>query len=470
MFQHPTRSLFAALLIGALAACKSGGGEPEPDQPTVPPQPEPVSGYHFDIEAPAVVRTVDRRLAGANYLHTRDLVHGTFGPRAEAMGVSYLRWPGGAIAEDELPYHQTYFENGSSRDWQGFNHDADWSLRNISEYAVSKDMEVMVVLPTKKYVTQPGVIDEQTIRNEIGPFVRELTRGRFGPIPDLLEIGNEFYWGNDKLEAEDYAQVARIIIEEVRANQAQHIDVALQAGRLGQGMIGRVASAFSSAEKTQFDFIADHIYTRNFDWTLFDQRFDMYQNNWGDKPVLISEWNVKSTKDGDPSIYAWGIEQAAPMVRVWDSMVKNNTRAATFWAVQQNTMTAAYPNEADDPQTEMYVAGRTFKWLSDTVGMTRQDVIQRGQDGMGAFAYKSGNQILAFVAGLDAGQQQVTLDFPGQTVTSARGTRMSGLRDVRKQVPALNTMSPAVNGSRVQITVNNQSDQELIRLDIQLSQ
>ena len=205
MFQHPTRSLFAALLIGALAACKSGGGEPEPDQPTVPPQPEPVSGYHFDIEAPAVVRTVDRRLAGANYLHTRDLVHGTFGPRAEAMGVSYLRWPGGAIAEDELPYHQTYFENGSSRDWQGFNHDADWSLRNISEYAVSKDMEVMVVLPTKKYVTQPGVIDEQTIRNEIGPFVRELTRGRFGPIPDLLEIGNEFYWGNDKLEAEDYS-------------------------------------------------------------------------------------------------------------------------------------------------------------------------------------------------------------------------------------------------------------------------
>jgi hypothetical protein len=469
MFQHPTRSVFAAFLIGALAACKSGGGGEDPSTPVQPPQPDPISGFHFEVEAPSQVRVVDPRMAGVNYLHTRDRVQGTFATRAEALGVTYLRWPGGAMAEDEIPYHDAYFTNGHQRDWQSFTHDADWSLKNVSEYAVAQGMEVMVVLPTKKYVLSPGVIDEAAIRQEIGPFVHELTRGRFGPVPDLLEIGNEFYWGNDKLEAEDYTGVARIILEEIRSNQANHIDVALQAGRLGQGMIGRVASSFSTAEKEQIDFIADHIYTRNFDWNNFNDRFRMYRNNWGDKPALISEWNVKSTKDGDPSIYAWGIEQAAPMVRVWDAMVRENTKAATFWALQQNTMTSAFPNEGEDQNTQAYVGGETFAWLAQTVGMTRQDVVQRGEDGMGAFAYREGNRVIAFIAGLDAGQQQVKVNFPGETVVSATGRRMSGIRDLRKQTPELRDPTPAISGGQVQITINNHSDQELVRLDIQLA-
>lgn len=460
------KNFLSIALVVSLCACK-GGGDDEGAGPD--PRPDPVSGFRFRIEQDPTPEAVHRRMAGVNYLFTTDRLDGTYGPRSEHLGARFFRWPGGGIAESVGDYHRVYLERAASRDWSSFSHDESWSLEAMLSFAEQQSGDVMIVLPTKKYYDfSSGTIDRDAIKEEVGGFVYQMTRGRFGSQRiAVVEIGNEFYWGDEKIPPEDYAELANVMIGQIRQNEAYHLGVAIQGGRLGNSEIGAVAGGFTSDQKAEVDFIADHIYTRNHGDDDFLSRFRMYRNFWGDRPLLISEWNVKSKSDADLDVYAYGIEQAAPIVRVFDAMVDNNAKAAAFWAVQQNNRTSAYPREGMEPDSSPYIGGEVFGWLAGTVGMTRQNVLHLGESGMDGWAYSDEDRMIVFLAGLDAGKQQVTVEIPEMGhISLVSAIRMSGERDVPKQAPRLSGMTPRIEGNRMTFTMNKESAQELVRFVI----
>jgi len=469
----PTLKILSLPLLFLLTtACKSDGSGGSPKGSEDPPPAEEVeeiqSGYVVQIQTPTSVSTVPRTLAGANFLATRDRLEGTFGPRAEELDVTLLRWPGGGLTETWEDFLNAYIVDAHARDWSTFSHEEPWSLEAFLEWTDDRDIVPTVVLPIKRYVSENGeTVDLERMGKELGAFVHQATSGRFGPQEVLLwELGNEFFWGEARMSAEVYTQICTYLLPILQENAAYPIQIGIQAGRLGDSQIGRVADGFSDEQKDQVGFLIDHIYPRNFEWDTYDSRFRLYQVHWGDKPVYISEWNQKSDGSGDPSDFAWGIEQPAPMLRAWDSMVRNNVEYGAFWAIQQNNYTSAYAREGEHPEMAPYIGGVMFDWLTDTVGMEQLDAIQLGQSGLYASAYRSGGDLTIFVAGLEAGEQQVHIDIPGYNITSREGIRMSGERDVRRQTPVLDQMSPLVSGETITFTVNSKSEQELVRIKL----
>lgn len=461
----PYVALLAAILL-SLSACKS---EKSPDAPELPPAPieEPpqVDGYSFRLDPLPSPQIVPIHMAGANYLAPSDLLEGSFGSRAQSLDVTLLRWPGGELTENWDPFLDTYIRGADQRDWSAFDHAEPWSLSNFLSWTQGHDITPTIVVPTKPYIDEQENIDLDRARHEIGAFVREVTSGRFGAQKiEIWEIGNEFMWGGAKFSEEVYAELASELLHVLRENAAYPIKIGVQGGRLGDSRIPRVAAGFTSEEKDDVDFIIDHIYTRNFDYETFNQRFPMYLGSWGSKPLYISEWNQKS-HDEEPGVdYAYGIEQAAPLLRVWDAMARNNVAWASFWAIQQNNMTSAYAREGEHPNLPPYIGGVMLDWLTDTVGMSRMEVTQLGQDGLFARAYTDLNEITVFVAGLEAGEQQVTLELPQYSFSVIDATRMSGERDIRRQIPDLQEIHPAVFGRTMTFTINKNSPQELLRI------
>ena len=454
----------------ALCSCKSDGGNTSDSKENDEVISEiPADGFLYHLTQPASPVRVPMTLAGANYLATRDLLEGTFGDRVKSLNTTLLRWPGGALTETWEPFLDTYINGAHTRDWGNISHNEPWALSNFLDWSSKNQITPTIVLPFRKYIDEHHNIDFSTMEQELGAFVEQVTTGRFGQHPvTVWEIGNEFMWGSDEeiVSEETYGDLASRLVEVLHDRAAYPIKVGIQAGRLGNNRISRVASRFTAAQKSKVDFLIDHIYTRNFDYDTFDGRFPLYRNNWGMKPIYISEWNVKSSSDADLSYYAFGIEQAAPMLRVWDAMVTNNVEWAAFWAVQQNNYTSAYPLEGVSPGAPPYIGGIMLQWLTKTIGMERLDVTELGTEGIFIRAYASDTEIIVLAAGLEVGNQQVKIRIPGFEIQTVEAEKMSGEKDQARYFPDIDSISPKVNENLINFTINSSSPQELVKLEI----
>jgi hypothetical protein len=444
-----------------ISACQDETDQEENDQITT------IEGFGFHIEKPASPLIVPTTLAGANYLATRDLLAGTFGPRAESLDITLLRWPGGTLTEEWEDFLNAYIIDADIRNWDHFENNAPWSLQNFLSWTSERDIVPTMVLPTKRYINQDGSIDHDRAGRELGAFVREVTSGRFGDHPvEIWEIGNEFMWGDFKISEETYAELASTLIPVLRDAAQYPIKLGVQAGRLGDGRIPRVAAGFTAQERDDVDFLIDHIYARNYDWDYYLSRFQMYRNNWGEKPIYISEWNIKATQGANLDTYSYGIEQVGPILRIWDSMVGNNVQYGAFWAIQQNNWTSAYPREGEYPDVDLYYGGSILDWMTDTVGHERLQTTQIGDDGMYAASYFDNSNLTIFVAGLEAGTQQVKLLLPDFNIQSVNAIRMTGERDKRRSHPTYFGLNPLISDGQVTFSINTNTDQEIVKIEI----
>lgn len=445
----------------ALGACQQGSGAGESDAGT------PIrDGIVFRITEAATSRTVSPRMAGVNYLMHRDLLDGTYGERADALGTRLFRWPGGAVSEWNTAYHTAYLEGQGAAD-------APWALERMLAHAAARDAEVMVTLPTKKYLDPAtGQVDRTAIDREIGPFVQAISEERFGGAVPFVQIGNEFFWSDqdhDPMEAEPYIAIARAQIAAIGARVARPPGIIVQGGRFdGNDEIGRVAAGFDRAERALITHVSDHLYPSRYADARYESRLAAHARAWDGIPLAVTEWNVKARTGVDPMAYSYGIAQAAALMRMWDGMVAAGVDLATFWAVQQNNWTSAYQNEGVTDDAGPFVAGRVLPWLTGTVGAARMDALQLGADGMDAWAYRSADdRLIVFVAGLEAGRDvPARVELPGSGWRVLAAERMSGPRTDWNPVPVLEPIFPALDaaGAAATLTLNRQTGNEVARI------
>ncbi|NHQ76019.1 hypothetical protein HAT86_16365 [Roseovarius gahaiensis] len=199
---------------------------------------------NFEVSAKNISQNtyVDAHFGG-NFLATKDSLgeDGTFDEAVQALGLTTLRYPGGALTEQNLGVLTPETEQIIGRDTG-----EPIEFTPISEfitYAEEQGLAVTFVLPTRVFVGDQtdengerfAEVDEDAVRN----FVSQATDGSLGGESDIqaFEIGNE-YWGAGEMSAVEYGRVASemaaIIDDELsklpNPEQFEDIDIIVQMG------------------------------------------------------------------------------------------------------------------------------------------------------------------------------------------------------------------------------------------------
>src|SRR6056297_3303178 len=180
---------------------------------------------------------------GGNFLATKDSLgeDGTFDEAVQVLGLETLRYPGGALTEQNLGVLTPETEQVIDRDT---GEPIEFTpISDFTSYAEEQGLPVTFVMPTRVFVGEQtdengdrfAQVDEDAVRN----FVSQATDGSLGGAPDIqaFEIGNE-YWGAGEMSAVEYGRVASemaTIIDDAISNlpdaeRYENIDILVQMG------------------------------------------------------------------------------------------------------------------------------------------------------------------------------------------------------------------------------------------------
>lgn len=151
---------------------------------------------------------------GANTLFQINTMGEGFNATMENLGVTNIRWPGGAISEgyfDPANPDTPLAVSRTTINPQPFG-DTVLTFSETMEWAAHAGAGVSIVLPTQHLIDAAGRIDWNAME-DIADFVREATSegGKYADARiTALEIGNE-YWGT-QLTAENYGKIANALV------------------------------------------------------------------------------------------------------------------------------------------------------------------------------------------------------------------------------------------------------------------
>lgn len=357
---------------------------------------------------------------GGNLLAPRgDLLgDGSYAEAVEYLGVSGLRYPGGALTEYVFditdPDAEVVYDPRSEEEQTMIG------LTDFMSYALDADQPVTIVVPTRTQTSESydengdryADIDEAELR----AFVQDLASGEYGEAKiQAFEIGNE-YWGSGEMTALEYGRVASematIINDELEKAGNFDTDVVVQKGnnfgysRLSddyEGVPGEevlatlnekygtefddealfnsgdvnwgyvnsklVLSSFDTdVEKEAVDGVVTHIYSRG-DVAESTRYFDLDQINdtWAEDipgiEIYITEWNLKSTPGLDRE-EDYGLFQGQEMLQIMEEFGRTGVDKAHVWPLIQNTRNALAEGQEFDAATP---PGEMFALMSETL-------------------------------------------------------------------------------------------------------
>ncbi|MFZ3584374.1 hypothetical protein ACOI1H_19750 [Loktanella sp. DJP18] len=196
MTEISRRHMMALLASTALAGCKSddAGSAPQKEAPKPDATPPAAFWGDFDVRSYSGAPKVLRSQIGVNFLYPDDDATGTWLSNGKSVGVTLARWPGGTITEFDTDFLSNYIINAHTRDWAAFSDPKRGSLKRFLQSCGQNGITPTIVLPTKRYIPKPGVINYALAGKELGAFIGQIFAGRFGTtrVP-VWEIGNEFY-------------------------------------------------------------------------------------------------------------------------------------------------------------------------------------------------------------------------------------------------------------------------------------
>ena len=366
---------------------------------------------------------------GGNYLANSDRVteQGTFDEAVTAIGLEALRYPGGALTEQNLGILTP--EEGEIIDRETGEPIDITEISDFTAYAEEQDLAVTFVLPTRVFVGEEtdengdrfAQVDEEAVRH----FVTQATDGSLGGMPRIqaFEIGNE-YWGAGEMSAVEYGRVASdmatIIDDQLNqvpnAQAYEDTDILVQMGTnygssnlsddfegTPQEQLAAVNETYGlslpedkfiyadgdvawskvanevlinefdeGAEKEAVDGVVAHVYSRGED-TPYSRYFELSQVNdtWlednPDLKVYATEWNLKRTVDPTRD-EEYGLKQAHEMLNVVEAFDWGNVDAAHVWPVQMASRTGLTGVEGEEA---VDVPGEMFRLMSETLPGTR---------------------------------------------------------------------------------------------------
>ena len=352
---------------------------------------------------------------GTNFVYAWDRVDGTFDDRAEDLGTSLIRYPGGTVTEQ-------YFDPANPNASIGYRTDADGTvvaktvepLDEFLTYLSENDISGLFVLPTLRYLPEDGSLPPMgsSILSEadaegIRGYLRQVLES--GVDVTGFELGNEF-WIYPDMSAEEYGRVASelavIAREEIDAFEAagnlplgyERPAISLQASHFGdngdfngdgissaQELSQILISNLSSDAIDAIDAITGHRYISSSYETI--DRFDAPWEHWNsysdlmgkDLDIILSEWNISARQGGvsnwdtasesERGAIDTGLKQAGALAAYFHEMTANGVDIATSWALQQQVKTSFAGREGTE--TGLKAGGEMMALLAEnTIGMT----------------------------------------------------------------------------------------------------
>ena len=445
---------------------------------------------------------------GGNLLATRDVVgtNGTFADTAATLGMTHLRYPGGALTENCACIYEADRLSDPPRTT---DEPVQTSVTEMFSYATQAGIALTLVLPTRDFLTDISDenghrfadVDETAVRQ----FIADIAEGNFGtaPVIQAFEIGNE-YWGSGEMNTVEYGRLASemaLIVEDEMSRhpaspQFADTDILVQMGTnhgvsdlsglfdgtgseqlaaanqmfglslseegyiysSGEVAWSKVNNAIlmdqfdTDAERAAVDGIVAHIYSRGEDvpgsrYFELSQIRDTWLEEMPDLKVYATEWNLKRTV-GDTREEEFGLKQAHEMLNIVEAFHWGGVDAAHAWALQLNSRTALAEVEGD---AEMRVAGEMFRLMNEVLPGTRPLALVgsagRETELQGTTAdvhsFYAQDRLVTFIASTSDGQSEQVVDF-NNLVTQSGEVSITRLGVAEGENPTFTSAEPQI--------------------------
>lgn len=401
--------------------------------------------------------TMHAGLFGGNILTHRDRIgdDGTYDELAEELGITGIRYPGGAVTE-------FYFDISDPDRTSGVHpHTGEEHTlipySSFLSWAADTSMPVTVVLPTREFLSEDTdengdrfpEFDEALLRS----FIRDTVTGAYGDAEiEGFEIGNE-YWGSGEMSSVEYgrlsSEMAAIIDDELDSLGHGEIPIITQVGashgfadlsldyeHLGTGeeQLQAVALDYglllnsedhlyngggvnwtkianelvmkefdTPEERDALDAIAAHVYSkapvfpgsRHFVLNSIEQT---WLQDHPDLEIFVTEWNQKAHTDAFDAEEDYGLKQAAEMLYIVDEMSDHGVDIAHVWPLQQSAKSAlSYGHDFE----ELSPAGEMFKMMRENLpGKQQIDLATDGSEGdtsADVLSFYGDNELVVYV-------------------------------------------------------------------------
>lgn len=357
------------------------------------------SAYARLIDRASSNDSVTEEMFGINAIATVNMPQedGVYDRLVDVLEPDHIRYPGGTVTE-------RYFDpNGET--WNEFiSPDAAshttlpdgqqiQSLRQVTDYAAAKNIEVKLVLPTEALLISKGgserVPDIDLIDKMIADLKHFISEVPSATKIDLIEIGNEYYY-DGRMSAAEYADLVNIIAprldqmfnevaDEVEWYAARHIpEIAAQTGAgWNPGDNQTILYTLTDEAKSTIDVAIAHFYPRHLEAT---DNFDRHMNGiqeWENDPLLagvkyyVSEWNVQNTTSSDKGFF-----QASTLGKAFDKLLSYDVELASIWGTQYrsldsrlSTLSERDSNDIDQTRidTDLTATGELFLAMRESI-------------------------------------------------------------------------------------------------------
>ncbi|MEM7471041.1 MAG: hypothetical protein AAF340_06785 [Pseudomonadota bacterium] len=254
--------------------------------------------FSFSISDPAdTVQVVTEDHFGGIYTGYRNFTR--FDNADAEIGLTSIRWPGGAAAET-ASWFGLEFENLVDPNTSKIG------VREMAAYAIEHDLPLNIILPTSEYAD-----DHARFKSDLRSLLERLEAGVLGEMPSEItfEIGNEYYatsaYKNDASGYGEIVSAAAQVFAEFKSDNPNafdgiEIDLAAQIGK-GEADNDAILDVLSPADMAEIDMLIFH----RFAWGIEDAKahqdtVDASLAAWVDAglttdyEVYMSGWNVAS--------------------------------------------------------------------------------------------------------------------------------------------------------------------------------
>lgn len=379
--------------------------------------------------------SVTNQSFGGNYLFNRGSFGENIGPTgafdefAQKIGVTHLRYPGGAVAEQLLDISdpQIYIESDPN------------SAIGFLRQASAIDAQVTIVLPSTKYIQAilSGDLHARSIAEaEIKSFVSNVLKSSYGASVEGFELGNEFY-GTSQYSSQtvDSSLSAATVYGKIANQMAIWVQDAITSAATGDDpaiivQAGQTATQNADVLNT-FTLLGlgaiDGVTVHNYRWVPWAEQgttaakfdfIDAWQSKVGARDLLsvASEWNVGSQNG------VKGLPAAAGLLDMFNLQERLGVDRAHVWPLLQNTnntlgsnVNKALPNLAPN----LTIEGEMFRQMSRAlVGLSpyefdgRSDVDADGTTDALVHAYGNGvDKLVVYFSSLEGIAADFVLDL-----------------------------------------------------------
>lgn len=442
------------------------------------------------IDARRTDNTVDRHMFGANYVFTWNTLT-QLDKANNYVRLHTVRFPGGSVTESNFnPVDPNRYMDGKRVS-------SDKRIGKFIGMVNKYNWKPAFVVPTARYVNDLGRGER-----EIEEYVRRLLRGDFGRIENgrtvHFEVGNEFYWRSD-INADEYGRVAARLVSAIHAGIRRsgasgryQTEVSVQSGNKTSD--ARVVARHLRNHRALVDYLTYHWYPGRAEiqlgyWRMdkttqtFDARLESIAREWDRharyrKPFFLSEYNIVSNKSRGAD---HGLRNPLGIMSIFAGAVRADTRMATIWplvAWKENLPTKLFRSHSSStavPTTN----GIFYRWMRDTlpdsriidgIGNSSYSNRHNFRQGIYTEAFRKGSDtLIVYAFGMEAGTEQVTLNFRNFTASSVRADKLyttSGQEANERVVAREGRLWPKLwSGNRkATFTINKNSRYEVVKL------